>query len=173
MTEKDIVQIAFLIAAILAASCGNEGDENHVPDANTGGGESDTDIDAGTIGDMDGGPIDDTDTNLDTDSSSDTGADAGGDSDVDADTVDTDDTTDTADGGDTDSSFDTGDDTDSLVDSDTLPTCDGGLFDQKSNLCWQNPPIADQMDWESAMAYCEDLEHGGHTDWRVPSIKHG
>jgi hypothetical protein len=23
--------------------------------------------------------------------------------------------------------------------------------------------------WESALAYCENLSHGGHTDWRLPN----
>jgi hypothetical protein len=38
---------------------------------------------------------------------------------------------------------------------------------------WQEPPAQDgsgQYTWEEAVAYCDDLELWGHSDWRLPTI---
>ncbi|MCK9464119.1 MAG: DUF1566 domain-containing protein, partial [Proteobacteria bacterium] len=48
--------------------------------------------------------------------------------------------------------------------------CDGGQLDPATNLCWQNPPPDDKLNWEAAKAYCDGLSLGGHDDWRLPKI---
>ena len=41
--------------------------------------------------------------------------------------------------------------------------------DVGNSLQWQDPP-ASEMNFDAAESYCEDLEQGGHDDWRLPSI---
>ena len=41
--------------------------------------------------------------------------------------------------------------------------------DQATGLIWQDAQ-ADVDNWESALSYCEQLTHGGHSDWRLPNI---
>jgi hypothetical protein len=100
-------------------------------------------------------------TDADTDSDTDADTDADSDGYTDADT-DTDTDTDTDSNGDTD------------TDTDTWPAmtdCDGGKLDTSTNLCWQNPPSASLMLWSDAISYCDNLDLGGHTDWRLPNIE--
>jgi len=53
----------------------------------------------------------------------------------------------------------------------------GTVTDTSSGLMWQEDTARDQeddydsMSWEHALAYCEDLNLGCHTDWRLPTIK--
>ena len=44
-------------------------------------------------------------------------------------------------------------------------------IDVASGLAWQYAEDLHQKTWQEALAYCEGLELGGFTDWRLPSIK--
>jgi len=48
---------------------------------------------------------------------------------------------------------------------------DGTVTDNVSGLMWQREDDKELRSWESALAYCEDLNLGGHSDWRLPDIK--
>jgi len=102
---------------------------------------------------LDGGPDADTDADTDTDTDSDS------DSDGDTDT-------------DTDTDSDTDSDTDTGTDSDSGAYCsgDGVWHDTASSLCWQDPPSGDPMVWNTASSHCNNLVHGGHSNWRLPNI---
>ena len=45
-----------------------------------------------------------------------------------------------------------------------------GLRDDTTDLCWEDPPDARNMDWQQATAYCDELDAGGASDWRLPDI---
>jgi hypothetical protein len=109
-----------------------------------------------------GGSGGDSDSDGDSDADTDTGTDSDTDSDTDTD-ADTDSDTDTDTGADTDTDTDT--DTDSDGDGD-LEWCDG-----TSGLCWENPPSGTWLTWDAANTYCNGLDWGGHTDWRLPMIQ--
>ncbi len=47
---------------------------------------------------------------------------------------------------------------------------DGTVTDNTTNLIWQKA-VGGQTNWESAIAYCENLSLAGFTDWRLPNIK--
>ena len=47
---------------------------------------------------------------------------------------------------------------------------DGTVTDDRTTLDWQQgEPGA--VPWTAALSYCEGLDFGGHTDWRLPNIK--
>ncbi|MDC7220794.1 MAG: DUF1566 domain-containing protein [Spirochaetales bacterium] len=48
---------------------------------------------------------------------------------------------------------------------------DGTVTDDNTGLMWQQTPPTDKMSYDEAIAYVEDLELGGYTDWRLPTIK--
>jgi hypothetical protein len=48
---------------------------------------------------------------------------------------------------------------------------DGTLTDNNTGLMWEQSPEADGLSWEEAVDYCDELELGGYTDWRMPSCK--
>ena len=48
---------------------------------------------------------------------------------------------------------------------------DGTVTDNVTGLMWQQEGDDVLRIWEDALAYCEDLELAGHTDWRLPNIK--
>jgi Protein of unknown function (DUF1566) len=48
---------------------------------------------------------------------------------------------------------------------------DGTVTDTSSGLMWQQKAGSSTQTWEQALAYCEGLNLGGHTDWRLPTIK--
>jgi len=56
------------------------------------------------------------------------------------------------------------------------------VSDAKTGRSWQGCPVGlsdnacstgsvTQFTWEAALAYCEDLDWGGHTDWALPDVK--
>lgn len=48
------------------------------------------------------------------------------------------------------------------------------VSDISTGLVWQRDDIGDSnnsVDWDDAVDYCQDLELGGITDWRLPDIK--
>jgi arylsulfatase A-like enzyme len=48
---------------------------------------------------------------------------------------------------------------------------DGTISDHATMLMWQQADDGVGRDWASALAYCEDLELGGHSDWHLPHAK--
>jgi len=42
--------------------------------------------------------------------------------------------------------------------------------DSVTKLEWQDDNITDTMEWQEAIEYCESLELGGYSDWRLPNI---
>jgi hypothetical protein len=47
---------------------------------------------------------------------------------------------------------------------------DGTITDTRTGLTWQKASSSGNT-WEQALTYCESLNLGGHTDWRLPTIK--
>lgn len=47
----------------------------------------------------------------------------------------------------------------------------GTISDNSTGLTWMQTDSGTAMDWQSALAYCENLEEAGATDWRLPNIK--
>lgn len=48
---------------------------------------------------------------------------------------------------------------------------DGTVTDTNSGLTWQQTPPLEGMTWQEAKEYCENLEFGGFSDWRLPTAK--
>ena len=48
---------------------------------------------------------------------------------------------------------------------------DGTVTDTSTGLTWQQTSASNHMKWEQALAYCEGLNLGGYTDWRLPTKK--
>jgi hypothetical protein len=48
---------------------------------------------------------------------------------------------------------------------------DGTVTDNNTGLIWQVVPSDEHMSIEEATQYCEDLELGGRTDWRLPTAE--
>ena len=49
---------------------------------------------------------------------------------------------------------------------------DGTVTDTSTGLMWQQQAgSSSNQTWEQALAYCEGLNLGGHTDWRLPTTK--
>jgi hypothetical protein len=71
---------------------------------------------------------------------------------------------------DADSDADADVDTDADANTDSDCTGPGVWHDESSNLCWQDPPPGGTYTWSDAISYCNDLLHGGHSDWRLPDI---
>jgi len=46
---------------------------------------------------------------------------------------------------------------------------DGTVSDLDAGIVWQQGESS-EMDWESAMSYCENLSRAGKSDWRLPNI---
>ena len=46
---------------------------------------------------------------------------------------------------------------------------DGTVTDITTGLMWQQSGTPNKMTWKWAMAYCDDLNLGGYTDWRLPT----
>jgi hypothetical protein len=48
---------------------------------------------------------------------------------------------------------------------------DGTVADLATGLIWQQADSGVGMTWEAALAYAENLELAGHSDWRLPDVK--
>ncbi len=48
---------------------------------------------------------------------------------------------------------------------------DGTVTDLNTGLMWQQTPPLEGMTWAQAKEYCENLEMGGYSDWRLPTLK--
>ena len=48
---------------------------------------------------------------------------------------------------------------------------DGTVTDTSTGLMWQQAGPSNEMNWEQALASCEELNLGGYTDWRMPAKK--
>ncbi|HUT36582.1 MAG TPA: DUF1566 domain-containing protein [Planctomycetota bacterium] len=48
---------------------------------------------------------------------------------------------------------------------------DGTITDRATGLVWQKADSGKGMNWQDALAYAEGLNLGGHSDWRLPSVK--
>lgn len=44
------------------------------------------------------------------------------------------------------------------------------VTDTKTNLQWTKD-YGTSLTWQQALSYCENLDYGGYTDWRLPNIK--
>jgi hypothetical protein len=48
---------------------------------------------------------------------------------------------------------------------------DGTISDLATGLMWMKADAGRAMNWRDALAWCEQLEHAGHADWRLPNAK--
>jgi hypothetical protein len=48
---------------------------------------------------------------------------------------------------------------------------DGTITDLATGLMWQMMDSGRAMDWEDALAYSENLDYAGYSDWRLPNAK--
>ncbi len=48
---------------------------------------------------------------------------------------------------------------------------DGTVTDNITGLMWQKTPASSGLSWEEAVDYCNSLELGGFSDWRMPTTK--
>ncbi|WP_425387522.1 DUF1566 domain-containing protein [Desulfovibrio inopinatus] len=45
------------------------------------------------------------------------------------------------------------------------------IVDTSTNLIWMQADGGVQLDWQGALAYCENLSLAGEDDWRLPNVK--
>lgn len=48
------------------------------------------------------------------------------------------------------------------------PQCPGGVLDENTSLCWQEPRAEGKLSWTEARDYCDELVLAGHDDWHLP-----
>lgn len=48
---------------------------------------------------------------------------------------------------------------------------DGTVTDHATGLTWQKADSGKGLNWAAALAYAENLEYAGHSDWRLPNAK--
>jgi len=48
---------------------------------------------------------------------------------------------------------------------------DGTVSDTSTGLMWMQTDSEETLNWEEALSYCENLEAGGYSDWRLPDVK--
>jgi len=46
----------------------------------------------------------------------------------------------------------------------------GTVTDTSTGLMWRQAGSSNEMTWEQALTYCENMDFGGYTDWRLPTI---
>ena len=178
--KKFCVFLTVFVALIFLVSCGGSSSKNN---DKTDTGESVSDEDSADTGTSDDNKTDSTDTADSTDTSSDSG-DSDGDTDKTDTTPDDSDSTgdaDSSDSGDSqnDADADSGNDSgDSTPDEDAdteppLPECSAtGEFpckDQEYGLVWSSVHTQ-KLVQTLAVSHCEDLDEGGFSDWRLPTI---
>ncbi|WP_019613900.1 DUF1566 domain-containing protein [Psychromonas ossibalaenae] len=52
-----------------------------------------------------------------------------------------------------------------------IDNSNGTITDAASGLMWQKADSAKSMNWQEALAYAENLQLAGYSDWRLPSAK--
>lgn len=55
--------------------------------------------------------------------------------------------------------------------NDFVDNGDGTISDLATGLTWMQSDSGTGMNWETALNYCESLDHGNYDDWRLPDIK--
>ncbi len=55
--------------------------------------------------------------------------------------------------------------------NDFIDKGDSTIYDLSTGLMWQQIDDGKPRDWEDALAYAEDLELAGYSDWRLPNAK--
>ena len=55
--------------------------------------------------------------------------------------------------------------------NDFIDNQDGAISDLATGLTWVQVDSGSSMDWEGALSYCQNLESGGYSDWRLPDVK--
>jgi hypothetical protein len=58
----------------------------------------------------------------------------------------------------------------SLVFAERFEVNIGVVYDNKTQLYWQQMPSNLQFDWQTAQNYCINLDDGGYSDWRLPNF---
>lgn len=48
---------------------------------------------------------------------------------------------------------------------------DGTVSDLENGIMWMADDSGEGMEWETALAYCEDMEYAGYDDWKLPNVK--
>ncbi|MDF3128163.1 DUF1566 domain-containing protein [Kiritimatiellaeota bacterium B1221] len=48
---------------------------------------------------------------------------------------------------------------------------DGTVLDEATGLTWMKSDSVEDMDWPTALAYAENFEYAGKSDWRLPNAK--
>ncbi len=56
------------------------------------------------------------------------------------------------------------------VASNFIDNKNGSVSDTTTELMWQQGSSPQMMNWQQALAYCENLELAGYTDWRLPNV---
>lgn len=60
---------------------------------------------------------------------------------------------------------------DTYGDNQLIDNKDGTVTDDATGYMWMKDDSQKAMDWEKALAYCENLKTAGHDDWRLPNAK--
>jgi len=64
-----------------------------------------------------------------------------------------------------------GSDDASIVTGGYMDNGNGTVTDTYTSLIWQQAGSLDTKTWQQALEYCEELNLGNHTDWRLPTTK--
>ena len=52
-----------------------------------------------------------------------------------------------------------------------VDNADGTITDNATGLMWTQMDSEEGIDWENALAYAENSEYAGYSDWRLPNVK--